>query len=308
MGEPVPEGIFRYAPSVSARSESLVDVFAVNASNEVVSRTWDGEEWSEWAPVAIATVRGPVDSTSWSDSRIDLLSVDEDGALIHKYYVGPSETWFDAVPAPGDGISVYGPAITGVTPMRLWAFFAPEEQEADAGSPVVGYYYNGTEWLDARTIVEDGIVSNLDASSVALDETDGAFVVAARTANGQFVAWATVDALNDTAGDGAWGPTELPELEGGFVTAPCITHDGTTVHYVGVTSDGHAHHIEADASEAPVVWSEWEDLGGSLESDPDCKFVGGQLWVVGRTTEDSLGVLVRDGDEWGSWEYLTGDE
>ena len=310
-GGQLPDGTFQHSPSVTARwdeTEWIIDVFAVNEDNLVVHRSFAADEWSDWSEAGEDEVSSSVDSTSWGTGRLDVVSRDADDAIAHKFLA--TGDWSDDAQGLGvepPAVLVSDPAIVSIAPFRVWTFFSEAEEVEGEGSVIFGYYYAGSSWLPAKEIVGDGFISALDASAVVIDGgEEGAFAVAGLTTDHQYVTYATIDDLDSTTNTTGWGATELPELDGGFRSAPCITHDDTTVHYLGIDNDGVLRHIEDDTT-IEDGFSEWTEVGEGLVGDPDCAFADDTLWVIARTETNALAYRTRTDGSWSSWQYLTED-
>jgi hypothetical protein len=88
-------GQIQWTPAVTSRADGTLDVFAVNTSEVVVYRNFNGSSWSAWSSIG-ATATAPPAATALGSDRLNVLIRDADGTLSTRMWTR-SHGWYSWV-------------------------------------------------------------------------------------------------------------------------------------------------------------------------------------------------------------------
>ncbi|KAK5118655.1 hypothetical protein LTR85_008120 [Meristemomyces frigidus] len=85
-------GNFSSAPSMTSWAENRFDIFGVDVDGSVLHKYWDGEQYQpghgpdDWEKLDGGPFLSTIASSSWGPGRLDVWTLDEDGALSHAFW------------------------------------------------------------------------------------------------------------------------------------------------------------------------------------------------------------------------------
>lgn len=118
-------------PAISSRGANKLDLFVIGESGDLVAwKYFNGSAWipggaaGSWYHIDANNLIG-IDAVSWSSDRIDLVAVNENGDVLHKYWDTaygstwlPSGSWENL----GSGVATSAPTISSMKSGRLDIF------------------------------------------------------------------------------------------------------------------------------------------------------------------------------------------
>jgi hypothetical protein len=250
-------------PAVASWSANRLDVFAKASNGNLLTKVWDGVQWSGWLNLGGQLASGP-SAVSWGPGRIDVVARLANNTIGHWYYDG---SWkFDNMGGLG-GSFTSDPGISSWAPGRLDVF-----ARGGVSNKLFHAYYDGTwkGWEDMG--------GSLTSGPSAVSWEPGRIDVVALAANSSVQHWYWTNAQG-------W---KTDNLGGTFASEPGISSwapGRLDVFARGATTNKLWHKWWSNGT----GYVGWEDMGGSLTSGLSAvSWAPNRIDVFGRTTDNTV--------------------
>lgn len=248
-------------PAVASWSANRLDIFAKDTDSSLLTKVWDGVQWSGWIDLGGQLSSGP-SAVSWGPGRIDVVARVADNSIGHWWYANGSWNYDNMGGLGGNFTS--DPGISSWAPGRLDVF-----ARGGISNKLFHAYYDGTwkGWEDMG--------GNLASGPAAVSWDAGRIDVVAVAADKSLqhwywggAGWATDNlggCFQSEPGIASWAPGRLD-----IFTRGCESNKLFHKWYAG-------------------TYSGWEDMGGTLTSGISAvSWANNRIDVVSRATDNSV--------------------